>query len=573
MNRILSLGYLSALLLCPGALAAELSPRNPPSLPRDLPPSTKPLEDPDDLIRRQPESHPLPLPPTSTPSETAPQQLTTFRVRHFKVTGSQQLSQSEIDQITASFLNRPITFAEVLQARSAITDRYQALGFLTSGAYVPEQEIEDNGDILITVVEGSLEAINVEGTQRLNPGYIRSRLAIATAPPLNQNRLLEALQLLRLNPLIANLSAELAASPYPGRSILTVKIQEAPTWNGQIQTDNGRSPSVGTDRRRVQLSQANLLGLGDSLLARYTNTNGSNTLDLSYTLPLSPHNTTLSFNYGTSRSRVVEKPFDVLEITSRSQYAELTLRQPFQQSPTAEGAIGLTVSHQVNQTELGLDNIGPFPLSPGADDEGRTRISALRFFQEWTQRSSQQVLALRSQFSVGVNAFNATINDTAPDSRFFAWRGQAQWVHLLGDDPEALLLLRTDLQLADRPLLTAEQFGLGGFESVRGYRQDALLTDNGIFASTELRLPIVRIPNWRSTLSLVPFLEVGHGWNRDRGDPSPNTLLATGLGLRWRIGDRILARFDWGLPLISTKAEKRTLQENGFYFSLLWNPF
>lgn len=130
----------------------------------------------------------------------------------------------------------------------------------------------------------------------------------------------------------------------------------------------------------------------------------------------------------------------------------------------------------------------PFPLSAGADDQGRTRISAVRFFQEWSQRSNTEVLFARSQFSLGIGALNATINKDAPDSRFFAWRGQTAWLRRLGD---TTLVLRADLQLADRPLVPLEQFSLGGVATVRGYRQDALLSDNGFLASAELRIPIL----------------------------------------------------------------------------------
>ena len=62
------------------------------------------------------------------------------------------------------------------------------------------------------------------GSNRLNSNYIRSRLAIATQAPLNRDRLLEALRLLQLNPLVQNLSAELSAGSLPGTNILFVII-------------------------------------------------------------------------------------------------------------------------------------------------------------------------------------------------------------------------------------------------------------------------------------------------------------------------------------------------------------
>jgi hemolysin activation/secretion protein len=536
------------------------SPLPSPQLPEPLPPPAKLF----------PPSTPTPTPEESLPSKV-PQTIT---VQKFEVIGSTVFSAEELAKATAEFTNRPISLTEIFQARSKITDLYVKNGYITSGAYIPPQTIK-SGVIKIQVVEGKLEEIQVTGTRRLNSNYVRSRLAIATSPPLNRQRLLEALQLLQLNPLIQNLSAELSAGPRLGTSVLQVEIKEAQTFSAQVVLDNGRSPSVGSFRRRVQLNEANLLGLGDGLGIAYTNTDGSNSIDASYTLPLNARNGTLSFNYGTTSSNVIERPFDFLDIESASRYYELTYRQPVFQTPTQEFVLGLTASRRESEIssrlfeEFGLP---PNDLSPGADREGSTRVSALRFFQEWTSRNSREVIALRSQFNLGIGAFDATINETAPDSRFFSWQGQAQWVRLLA--PETLLLLRLNTQLASTSLVPLEQFGLGGQESVRGYRQDLLLADSGTFASAEVQVPILRFPQIDSRLQVVPFADFGVVWNSSGANNlDPNTLASVGLGLRWTQGDRFTARLDWGIPLISVDSTARTWQENGLYFSLQYNPF
>jgi hemolysin activation/secretion protein len=548
------------------AQAVNLTP-----LPRELqPPSTQPLPEPkaptlpppDELLQS-------PTPPPTSGQPLPGNELETIVVERFDVTGSTVFSSAEFAEVTAAFTKRPIRLAELFQVRDAITQLYISRGYITSGAFIPPQKLQ-SGVVEIRVVEGGLEEIRVTGTRRLNPAYVRSRLAIATQKPLNRTRLLEALQLLQLNPLIQNLSAELAAGTRSGQSLLQIQVAEANTFDAQITLDNGRSPSVGTDRRQIQLSEANLLGLGDGLSVSYTNTNSSHAGDFSYTLPISPRNATLSFNFGVSSSKVIERPFDALDIESSSRYYELTVRQPIVQTPTQQFVLGLTASRRESKATL-LNGELPFPAL-GADGEGRTRLTALRFFQEWTQRSSRSVFSVRSQFSVGLNALNSTINEAAPDSRFFAWRGQAQWVRLLA--PETILLVRSDLQLADRALLPFEQFGLGGQDSVRGYRQDALLTDNGLFAAAEVRVPILRLPKSNTLVQLTPFVEVGRGWNlSDRSDPDPSTLASVGLGLRLQVNDRLTARLDWGIPLVSIAGEKRTLQEQGLYFSVVYTPF
>ncbi|NEO29176.1 MAG: ShlB/FhaC/HecB family hemolysin secretion/activation protein [Symploca sp. SIO3C6] len=515
------------------------------------------------------------LEPPATPEVPSPSIQETITVDKFEFTGNTAFSEQELATVTEPFTNRPITFAELLSARTAVTKLYTDNGYLTSGAFIPPQSL-DGGSVTIAILEGGLDEIEVNGTKRLNSGYVRSRLEIATGKPLNVQHLLDALRLLQLDPLIENLSAELSTGSGPGTSLLTVTLTEANSWSSQIIANNGRSPSVGSFRRGVSLRQANLLGLGDGLSVSYTNTDGSDGIDLSYSLPINPHNGKVTISYGDTSSEVTEDPFNALDIESDSRYFDLTIRQPLVQTPTEEFALGLTASRRESETVF-LEDLG-FP-SLGADEDGRTRVSAVRFFQEWTKRNAQEVVAVRSQFSLGLDVFDATVNndnpqtgEDVPDSRFFAWRGQAQWVRLLATD--SLLLIRGDIQLADQVMLPIEQFALGGLGSVRGYRQDQLLTDNGAFASAEVRLPILRVSKWDALLQLTPFVDLGTTWNNgDREDPDPNSLVSVGVGLLWQQGDRFRARLDWGIPLVSVDSTGDSLQENGVYFSIEFNPF
>ena len=493
-----------------------------------------------------------------------------FQVDRIEVVGSTVFKPEQLTAITAPFVGRQLTFIELLQVKDAITKLYVDHGYVTTGALIVPQTVEA-GVIKIQVIEGSLQEIKIIGNKRLRTQYIRDRILLGAKTPLNVPHLLEKLQLLRLDPQIQNLSAELQTGVHPGTSVLLVEVEEADTFKLITTLDNGRSPSVGSFRRGIDLQEANLLGLGDTLSVGYANTDGSNTINLNYTLPINARNGTVFFGFNQGWNRVIEKPFSVLDIQSDTRSYELGYRQPLVQKPTQELAIGLSFSRQESQTELGIDNIGPYKLSPGADANGKTNISALRFFQEYTQRSNQYVFAARSQFSFGVDWFDANVSQDEPDSRFFAWRGQAQWVRQLA--PDTLFLARGDFQLAADPLVPLEQFGLGGQLSVRGYRQDSLITDNGMLLSAEFRLPIIRAPKIGGVLQLTPFIDVGKGWNVKGENPSPSLLVGTGLGLLWKQGNNFSARLDWGIPLTSVEGEKRSLQENGLYFSIGYSPF
>ena len=555
-------------------LPNPIQPREP-ELPAPTPPQS-------------PEPSPLrPTQPTPAEGEVRPEIPGTIRVDRFEFEGNTAFSDRELAEITKPFLGREITFAELIAVEAAVTQKYLAAGYINSGAVIPaNQSFPRQGAVVkIQIVEGGLEEIVITGNRRLNASYVRSRLAIATKKPLNRDQLLEALQVLQLDPLIGNISAELQAGSRPEKSRLEVRVKEADSFTGEVFADNNRSPSVGSFRRGVRINQANLLGLGDGLEVSYANTDGSNEINGSYTVPVNPRNGTIRLAVGAASTNIIEEPFDAAGIEGKSRTYELSYRQPIIEKPDRNLALGVTLSRQESNTSLSGE---PFPLSAGANDRGETRVSAVRFFQEYVQRSSNQVFAARSQFSIGTNLFGATANDRGPDSSFLSWRGQAQYVRVLA--PETLLIVRSDIQLAvsealeeDRPLLSLEQIGLGGVQSVRGYRQDLLLTDSGAIASAEVRFPIWRVPQVKGLLQVAPFIDLGVGWNHsgEKANPDSDKLLGAGVGLLWQMGDRLNMRLDYGIPLINVGGgdslrdsyASRTFQEKGIYFRINYFAF
>lgn len=565
-------------LPAPALESREIAKRSPRLLAQVTPPSTDPLP--------EPQFPPIPPPgellPPSSP-ETTPQPPVevpdTIVVEQFEVVGSTVFSAEELEKITAPFEGRSLSLSQLYLVRSKITKLYTERGYATSFAFIPPQTLQA-GTVTIQVVEGGLDEIQISGNGRLEEEYIRRRIEAATQTPLNINELLEALQLLQLDPLIDNIAAELSAGSRSDCTSLAIQIQRSNAFEARLLADNGRSPAVGSFRRQIQLTHSNLLGLGDGLGIAYSNTEGSDTFDATYIVPLTANNGTLQLAYGTSDGEIIEEPFTVLDIQVDSEFFELGFRQPIIRTPNRELALSLSLSRQESQSVLPVEDITGeevlIPLSPGADEEGRTEISAVRFSQEWIARGERQVLAVRSQFSLGVAPFDETVNRDEPDSRFFAWRLQGQWLRQLA--PDTLLLLRSDLQLSDRALVPLEQFTLGGIDNVRGYRQNLLLTDNGIFASAEVRLPLARLGRDENILQVVPFVDFGTGWNSsednaNRLEPDPDTLVALGVGLRLGLGDRFNARLDWGIPLIDVDPSGDSLQEEGIYLSIVGSFF
>lgn len=544
-------------------------------------------------LRERPEATPPAQPLTPTvPGTLDPSQLPNLQltVAEFAFVGNTIFSTEELSAVADPFKDRPLSASELLQVAANVARLYTEAGYTTSGAIVelPREPQTGATTVTVRVIEGELEAIELfpQGRSRLRKGYVRSRLQLGSKRPLNINRLQERLQLLQLDPRIAAIAATLTSGSEPGKSILQVEYREAQAFKPALELDNGRSPSVGTFRQTADLRHLNLSGLGDEAAIGYARTDGSDRFDASYAVPVNARDGSLGFVFSFSDNRVVESPFDDIDRDGRSpdiesefETYELAFRQPvlrrIRNQTYQEIALSFGGFWSESQTFL-LDE--PFPLALGAEIDGETRIFALRFGQEYIRRNNKAVFALQSQLNFGLDAFNATINEPIagveplPDSEFFAWRGQAQWAYLLGRN--SLVLLRSNIQIADGPLVSSEQFGLGGAGSVRGFRQDRLLADNGVFGSAEVQLPILQAFGGDGVLQVVPFFDVGTVWNNEgRFDPDPETLVATGFGLQFQFRDDIFARIDWGIPLTDADSQDGTLQEDGILFSLRISPF
>ena len=524
--------------------------------------------DPDEFTPEElPEEEPVPALDLGEEPETpepTPVPAVSFFLDTITVNGNTVL-EDEIADLVVEYEQREVTFDELLALRFALTQLYIENGYITSGVFLPSNQVLTDGTVSLQVVEGEVEHIEVTGLRHLQNSYVRDRLALSTDTPLNRNALEERLRLLQLDPFITQINAELTAGSAPGQNILLVDITEPSPWVAGVEANNYRSPSIGSGEVRFTAGRNNILGVGDRFTTAYGLTEGLNIIDLDVSVPVNPWDGTLSFGFNSSDSQIITDEFEDLGIESETRSYSLSFRQPVVRSPNTELALGLGLDLRRRQTFI-LDD-EPFSFSEGAED-GETNASILRFSQDWVRRSPRRVLAARSQFSLGLDAFDATVNDTGTDARFFSWIGQFQWVQQLSD--RNLIIGRLSTQLTPDSLLSLEQFSIGGVNTVRGYTQNQRVADNGVLASVEARIPLTKDPQ---RLQLTPFLDAGTVWNNTDADPEDPTLVGIGLGLRWLIRSDLVAQIDYGIPLISVDGDSESLQADGLYFSLRYQPF
>ena len=482
----------------------------------------------------------------------------------YTITGSTVLADEELGRIAAPYSGRFVSFEDIAALRDRLSEEYTRRGYLTSRALLESQTIQD-GRVEIRIVEGTLGSVEIETDGLLRQGYLSRALPTPASGPVNVVALEQRLQILRKDPRIRSLEAVLEPGPRRGESTLRLRVSEAPAFAAAVEVDNGVSPSIGSDLARVRAEHTNLSGWGDSLQLSYGRTHGLDELSASYVLPFSSRGAQLETELRSSRSEVVEEPFRSLDIESRSATYGIGLRQPIDFSPATR--LDLTLRAEYRRSKSFLLGQG-FSFTDGVE-EGVSKVAVLRFGQELTRASQRQAFAARSTFSFGVDALGASRNHdrSIPDSRFRAWLGQVQWARRL-ERLDAQLIARGDVQLSHEPLLGLEQFALGGLGSVRGYRQNQLVRDNGALGSLELRIPIFQRSEGRTRIELAPFFDVGTGFNRRRDTRDRQTLASSGVGLRMRLAGRFLLEAYWAGDLrnLDDPGGEDDIQDHGLHF-------
>ncbi len=313
---------------------------------------------------------------------------------------------------------------------------------------------------------------------------------------------------------------------------------------------------------------ANILGYGDILSAQYGRSLGINDGAIAYSVPIASDDTRINLRYDINGTVVVAPGLSPLNITSNYNSLALGLSRPFYRTAEQNLTLGLNLERREAQTFL-LNM--PFSFTSGSDN-GKTNVTALRLYEDYLDRDAEHAFALRSTLSIGLPTLGATVTSVPPTGNFVSWLGQAQYVRRVYQDWEAVV--RSDLQLSNRPLFPIEQFALGGIDTVRGYREYLTVTDDAFFASAELRIPVgkLRLPNLADTdeagtVQIAPFYDFGRAWNVDRSTPYPPDISGVGAGLRWLVGSGVTAEVYYGKALRHVSAGT-SLEDRGIYFRL-----
>jgi len=533
---------------------------------------TLPLKRPSQQLPELPEFQPdepvqplqLPELPVPSPEQDLSGQLKVF-VKAIQLEGNSVFTDEELAEVTAEYENREITTGKLQELRYALTLHYVNRGYINSGAIIPDQTVTD-GLVTIRIIEGKLTDIEVSGNERLKSNYISGRASLGSGPPLNIVKLGEQLQILQQNPRLKRVNATLEPGSRRGESRLRIDVEEAQAYGLRVAVDNHQPPSVGGEQGRISGFHRNLTGHGDTAEFEFDKADGLDDLYVNYALPVNRHDTTVGAWYSRIDSEVVEDPFDVLDIEGEQRTVSLYINQPFHLSVSRLFRLGLSLDVRENITYLLGER---FSFSPAAEN-GEIKLSVLRFSQEWQDRGRDRVIAARSMFSAGLNAFDATVNGEAGDGSFVSWLGQFQWAQRIANT-NSQFIFRSYAQLADSGLPAMEKFTIGGANTVRGYRENRLLGDSGLVVSLEGRIPLYTSSGGDVELQLAPFIDYGQVSNRKVDNPHPDNIASAGLGIRGRLFKRVELEVYYGYPFRDFDDPNNDLQDDGLSFSLAVN--
>ena len=479
-----------------------------------------------------------------------------------------------------------------------INRAFLSAGFVNSGVVLPPQPDPASKVLELRLILGALvgrdedsRAVSVTwsggSSQGLSADYVRNRMPSAQQRPFSAVHLERDFRLLAEDPAISTVNAEIRPGARPGEADLQLTVLPQDRLDLYLTAANNRSPAVGGERFAIGGSLRNLVASGDVISGEFGITEGLEDATLGYSTPFLTPRTSLTFRGSLNDAAVVDRALVPLDIESRDRAAEIGINHRLIQEPltprSATGgwrsakvaSLGLSLAHRRARTFL----LGePFSFSPGSVD-GRSEYTALRLAGDYVARNVDQVVAASVIWTIGLDGTRSDVPGIPNPGRYFkvllAQLNYARRLNRSGLELQARLVAQT----TDGPVYSGERFSAGGGTSVRGYRENLLLTDQGILGSVELsqRFSLSRKRAASGfdlgAFSVAAFVDGAKVRNASQPQPGTRSIHSLGASLSWIPSDAILARLTYGIALKDVDiAGDRDIQDDGIHFLVTLYP-
>ena len=463
----------------------------------------------------------------STLAQTAPAE-PTLDVQRYVIDGELPLSTSEVEALLAPYLGPKRSLRDIENAANALERAMRDRGFAFHRMFVPAQR-PSGGEVRLQVVKFVLGSVEVAGNSHFSTENIRASL-----PTLKEGDAPQVQTLGRdITASNANPAKQVSVTFKESRQANTVdavvKVKDSPPLSFfSILTGNqslaGNGTASNTYRLTGGVQHSNLFDRDHVATVSYTVDPG----DLSavslfgayYQVPLYGTGMNLSASFVNSdvNSGQVVQGAGVFNVSGGGQFTGIRLTKALNRTSALQQTLGISLDERLFKNRT---TFGGVPISP---DVG-SLVLALQY--SFRNEPSWGTLAgsLDYAFNVGGGSANTAASHTANGGtkNWDAWRYNLEAVT---ESSGWQYTGRLKGQYSSKALVSGEQFGLGGANSVRGFPDRVVSGDYGYQWNLEAMGPGL------GSLKIRPVFFVDGGWVRARSTLSTETLMGAGAGLR-----------------------------------------
>lgn len=507
--------------------------------------------------------------PDFDPTSTLPQ--TKIQVQSITVKDATLLDTDEIDQLTAPYVGREVTLAELQELGQKLTALYREKGYVTSRVFIPPQEVE-GGQLVLQATEGMVGEVSVEKGRFFGKRAVKPRIDLKTGDFFNMEDLKRSVGRINENP---DLKARVSLVPgeRTRETDLKVKIEDKFPVHLTPTFDNQGRRLVGLYRFGFTGAHNNVLGFGDRSLTTFNLSTRSIGVSEHYEMPIGAHGTKVGMDFAHS-SLKLGREFGSLNITGDAFIYSPFISQELYRSDKVQISADMAFDIKNLDTDLASTLF--------TEDKIRVLRPELNYI-EFDRFGST---FMRHELGIGLDVLNATSGSeilasrAGAGSKFLRYTGSLTRTNVL---PWSTFgIFRVLGQVTPDRLISAEQFQVGGAFTVRGYTEGKLIGDKGVIASAEWRIPARIFPeSWhiphtnyklRDNIQFACFTDFGAIFVNDPavGVNSSQYAWGAGAGIRAKLTRFLIGRLDLAVPLIKHASETEGLR---FHIGLMSEIF
>ncbi|MGR9320829.1 ShlB/FhaC/HecB family hemolysin secretion/activation protein (plasmid) [Rhizobium leguminosarum] len=496
-----------------------------------------------------------------------------FDITRVEIDGANLLSAQEIGKVTAPYGNRCVGLAEINAVLRDVTHLYIDHGYVTSRAYVPQQDIAKTRILRLLVVEGTLSDIYLNGQKVAGSGSLATAFPGLIGRVVNIRDIEQGLD--QMNRLQAN-DAKSAMLPGPkdGTSILNIENRPGRPWHVSLGNNNMGQESTGFSRSSASLGLDDLFDINDQWNFSYEHSGPDypwrndgkgygNSYSGSVSVPYGYSTVSLNGSWYQYES-AVEGNFSSLETSGNSGQAGLGIDRVVLRDKDSITTVRSSLTYKQTNNFL-LGNL---------IEVGSRRYTVGEIGISHSRRMFGGIWVFDASYDKGLGLFDAVEpgdpgagNADPRFSKFNATISVTQPFTLAGRQLELTSLLSG--QYSPDNLLGAEQISLGSYSNVRGTRESVLFGNNGMFSHNEIV--------WRTKSNesgdavakvlgeLRPYLglDYGHVYSQKRFDMTGGDLASWTAGIR-AVGGNISADLGYS-DIVASSLDQ--VDGGLFYFS------